>query len=346
VEKSYYLVQVRELCFFTLTNRSFGVFMPPPRVIAASTLSRLPPLTALRSFVVAARHLSFARAADELHVTPAAVGHQVRQLEAFLGRPLFRRIARQLELTDEGHALIPGLTAAFEGMVDAVARLGSADLLAPLAISATPSFAGKWLVPRLSAFRAAHPDIELRIAASMALVDFDSEEVDCAIRFGTGNYPGLYVEKLLDESVFPVCSPALLEGDEPLDRPDRLKHHTLLHDRSSQDEAGFPDWRMWLLAAGLDGVNPGLGPQFDQSTLTLEAAIAGQGVALAKASLAESDLRAGRLVRPFGDAQRVAFAYYFVCPPAKRALARVRAFHDWLRRETRSEPGELLRQAG
>lgn len=296
-------------------------------------LSRLPPLTALRSFVVAARHGSFVRAAEELHVTSAAVGQQIRQLEAHLGCALFRRTGKALDLTDEGATLLPGLAEAFDAMVRSVSSLSAADRLAPLLVSVTPSFGTKWLVPRLAGFNALHPDIDVRIGASMALVDFRSEEVDCAIRFGAGSYPGLHAERLIEESVFPVCAPALIEGPLALDRPERLASHTLLHVESTANDAGVPDWRMWLQAAGLTQVNPAPGPRFDQSSLVIEAAIAGQGVALAKASLAERDLQSGRLVRPFGEAQRTAFSYYFVCPPAKLRLARVEAFLAWLKSE-------------
>jgi LysR family glycine cleavage system transcriptional activator len=297
-------------------------------------LARLPPLTALRSFVVAAQHLSFAQAAADLHVTPAAVGQQIRQLEAHLGRALFRRVGRQLVLTDEGATLLPGLTEAFAGLVQSVSRLDARDRVAPLLVSVTPSFAAKWLVPRLNSFNALHPEIEVRIAVSMALVDFTSEDVDCAIRFGSGAYRGLSVVKLLEESVFPVCSQALLRGAHPLDRAEMLRHHVLLHDDSITNDAGCPDWRMWLAAAGIISVDPQPGPRFDQSSLVIEAAIAGQGVALAKASLVDGDLAAGRLVRPFGVAQPAAFAYYFACPPHKLQLGRVTAFRDWLGRET------------
>jgi len=298
------------------------------------TLSRLPPLTSLRAFVVAARHLSFVRAAEELHVTPAAIGQQIRQLEAHLGCALFERNGRSLRLTDHGGAVLPGLTDGFERIIGAIAHLASAQTGGPLTVSVTPSFAAKWLVPRLEKFNAAHPDIDVRLSASMGLVDFAVEDFDCSIRYGTGAYPGLIVERLLAEAVFPVCSPALLAGPQPLDRPEALKHHTLLHDDSPDRDASCPDWRMWLRAAGIGEVAAAQGPRFNQSSLVLEAAIAGHGVGLAKAQLAEADLKAGRLVRPFGAAQRVEFAYYFVTPPSRSALPKVAAFRQWLRRET------------
>jgi LysR family transcriptional regulator, glycine cleavage system transcriptional activator len=306
----------------------------PPR------LSRLPPLTALRAFVVAARHLSFARAAEELHVTPAAVGQQIRQLEAHLGCSLFDRNGRGLRLSDAGSALLPGLSEGFERIVEALAQMSSRAAARPLTVSVTPSFAAKWLVPRLEKFNAAFPGIDLRISASMALVDFAAEDVDCSIRYGSGAYPELVVEKLLAESVFPVCSPALLAGAHPLDHPAALQHHVLLHDDSPDRDASCPDWRMWLRAAGIAERSAEQGPRFDQSSLVLEAAIAGHGVALAKAQLAMSDLRAGRLVRPFGAARRVEFAYYFVAPPERSDWPKVAAFRQWLRSETTGQPRE------
>jgi len=284
--------------------------------------------------VVAARHLSFVRAADDLHVTPAAVGQQIRQLEAHLSVSLFHRNGRQLELTEEGAALLPGLIDAFESMVKSVSKIKAPEEKPALGVSVAPSFAAKWLVPRLKRFNALQPALEVRIGVSMALVDFTTEDVDCAIRFGTGVYPELFVEKLFDESVFPVCSPALLEGEHPVDRPEMLEHHVLLHDDSNMNDPGYPDWRMWFRAAGLTKLNPDQGTRFDQSALVIEAAIAGQGVALAHASLVDSDLQSGRLIRPFGNAQRTAFAYYFVCPPHKLELNKVQTFRMWLQTET------------
>lgn len=304
-----------------------------PRQVRIPTLARLPPLKSLRAFVVAAKYSSFVRAAQELHVTPAAIGQQIRQLEAHLGCVLFERNGRASRLTDEGSALLPGLSDGFERIVEALARLVSAETSGLLTVSVTPSFAAKWLVPRLEKFNGAYPGIDVRLAASMALVDFAVEEVDCSIRYGAGLYPELSVEKLLAESVFPVCSPALLSGSYPLTHPSLLKQHTLLHDDSPERDASCPDWRMWLSAAGIADVNARQGPRFNQSSLVLEAAIAGQGVALAKAQLAETDLKAGRLVRPFGAAQRVEFAYYFVSPPNRMGLAKVEAFRQWLRAE-------------
>jgi LysR family glycine cleavage system transcriptional activator len=294
------------------------------------SLSRLPPLTALRTFVVAAKHLSFSRAAGELHVTPAAVSQQIRLLEDHLGCALFRRGSRSLMLTDEGQACLPGLVEAFEGILTALEQIDTAGTSGALTVSVAPSFAAKWLVPRLDDFRNGHPDIDVRITATMNLVDFDNDDVDCAIRYGAGNYSELVSEKLLAEIVFPVCSPTL----QPRPRkPADLATLTLLHDESPDQDPSCPDWRMWLRAASAGTLDAARGLRFNQSSLVLEAAIAGQGVALAKGQLAADDLRAGRLIRPFDVAHPLDFAYYFICPRRKSGLRKVTLFRDWLRQQ-------------
>ncbi|MBM3522067.1 MAG: transcriptional regulator GcvA, partial [Alphaproteobacteria bacterium] len=241
-------------------------------------LGRLPPLNALRAFVAAARHLSFARAAEELFVTPAAVSQQVKLLEDHLGHVLFRRTNRALLLTDEGQALLPRLLEAFELMSEALTALEMLDDSGALTVSMAPSFAAKWLVPRLESFQALHPDIDVRVTASMNLVDFDDDGVDCAIRYGLGQYPGLVVEKVLSEGVVPVCSPALLAARKGRNAVEFLRETTLLHDDSPEQDASCPTWRMWLKAARIDGVDAERGLHFNQSSLVLEAATGGRGV--------------------------------------------------------------------
>ncbi len=298
------------------------------------SLSRLPPLNALRAFVVAAKHMSFSRAAGELHVTPAAISQQIKQLEDQLGCELFRRSNRNLVLTDEGQACLPGLAEAFERIVQALEQIDAAGQAGPLTVSVAPSFAAKWLVPRLDNFRTVHPEIDVRISASMHLVDFDVEDVDCAIRYGAGDYGDLFAEKILEETVFPVSSPALAQSGGALKKPRDLAQFTLLHDDSPDQDPSCPDWRMWLKAAGVTDVEATRGLRFNQSSLVLEAAAAGQGVALAKGTLAAEDLRTGRLIRPFNVTQTLDFAYYLVCPRRKTSLAKVVAFLRWLRAQT------------
>ena len=294
---------------------------------------RLPPLNALRAFEAAARHLSLSRAAEELSVTPAAVSHQIRTLEDHLGVALFRRDGRSLLLTDAGQACLPGIREGFERLASAIDEIDSLGMAGVLTVSVAPSFAAKWLVPRLDRFQARHPEIDVRVSASMQVTDFSRDDVDMAIRYGAGRYPELVVERLLEESVFPVCSPGLLKDKGPIETPDALRNHTLLHDDSPDNDESCPTWAMWLKAAGVDA-DASRGPRFNQSSLVIEAAVLGKGVALAKSTLAAADLAEGRLVKPFPVNAPVGFAYYVVCPKAKLNLPKVALFRDWLRSET------------
>lgn len=299
-------------------------------------MRRLPPLNALRAFEAAARHLSFNAAAAELHVTPAAISHQVKALEADLGVKLFRRFNRAVRLTDAGQACLPELREAFDRLAEAVARARRADTGGILTVSASPALAAKWLVPRLEKFRAAYPDIDLRVDAAMHLVDFAREDVHVGLRYGRGIYPGLHTELLLRSAVFPVCAPALLEGAHPLRTPEDLKHHTLIHDETPALDPSCPDWTMWLRAAGVTAVDASRGLRFNQAALALDAAIGGRGVGLARDVFAADDLAAGRLVRPFVGATPVDFAVYVVTPPAYLALPKVKAFLAWLLAEAKN----------
>ncbi len=292
---------------------------------------RLPPLNALRAFEAAARHLSFTRAAEELHVTQAAISHQVKALEEHLGRKLFRRLNRALLLSDDGQAYLPSVSRAFALLNDATRNLLERDAPGPLTVSALPSFAARWLVPRLGRFRQIHPDIDLRIDPSAALTDFASGDVDVGVRYGRGKYPGLRADWLMTEDIFPVCSPALLSGEHPLRAPGDLEHQVLLHDD------GHGDWRTWLLAAGIDRVDPTRGPIFTDSSMLIQAAMAGQGVALARGVLAADELAAGRLVRPFTLSLPTEYAYYLVCPQSTAEQPKIAAFRDWLLDEARRE---------
>jgi LysR family glycine cleavage system transcriptional activator len=292
---------------------------------------RLPPLNALRAFDSAARHLSFARAAEELDVTPGAISQQIRVLEDFVGQPLFRRLGRTVELTDPGKAAAPALREAFDKLHDAARLLQMPLRRGRVAVSAAPSFAAKWLVPRLEAFQARHPDVEVWISADMAVVDFAVDDVDVAIRYGPGLYPNVHAERLMSESVVPVCSPGLLAT---LETPADLARVTLLHDGSPENDPTCPDWAMWLKARGVDGVDPRPGPRFNQGSLAIEAAISGRGVALAKRAIAQADLDAGRLAIPFADqGSPVAFAYHVVWPRGRTMTPGLKAFVAWVREE-------------
>ena len=291
---------------------------------------RLPPLNALKAFEAAGRYLSFTRAAAELNVTQAAVSHQIKGLEERLGVPLFRRVNRGLLLTDEGQTLLAPLSEALDNIAGALARLRSGEASGVLTISVLPSFAAKWLVPRLGSFREIHPDIDVRLSTTYDLADFVGDEVDIAVRYGRGSWPGLEVVNLMSEDIFPVCGPALLEGPDPLRRPDDLGRHTLLHDSIHEEEM---DWPTWLKAAGVSSVDPSRGPSFFDSSMVLQAAIAGEGVALGRSVLVADDLAAGRLVKPFEGSRPAGYAYYVVYPAAYAERPKIKAFREWLLNE-------------
>jgi LysR family glycine cleavage system transcriptional activator len=298
---------------------------------------KLPPLNGLKAFEAAARHLSISAAASELNVTPAAISQQIRGLEAQLGVELFRRGNRTMALSEHGRMLLPGLSDGFDLIGDAVAKVRKAQESGPLNVSTSPSFAAKWLIPRLDRFQSAHPDIEVRIAATMDLVDFRNDDADCGIRFGPGKYDGLESVWLMGEEVFPVCSPKLLEGEHPLTSLDRLKHHRLIHDGTMTPTSLAPDWRMWLQAAGVEDVDAGHGMILSPWTMVVQAAIEGQGVALGRRALVAADMEAGRLVRPFDLGLPIPFSHWLVYLPDALRRRKVKAFHDWLIRESEAD---------
>ncbi|MEA2780420.1 MAG: LysR family transcriptional regulator, glycine cleavage system transcriptional activator [Rhodospirillaceae bacterium] len=296
---------------------------------------QLPGLGALKTFEAAARLLSFTKAAEELGVTPAAVSYQMRALEDQLGIRLFNRSSRVVQLTQAGGVLQLGVSEALDGIGRTIARLRGMDARPRLTVSSSPSLAAKWLVPRLPRFLQLYPDTDVRVEVSNRLVDFAQEEVDLAIRFGRGEYPGLRVHRLFDETIFPVCSPKLLDGSPPLTQPRDLRHHMLIHVEWQALGATWPDWRMWMLAAGLGDLDATHGLHFSQTSLALQAAIDGQGVALVESTLAADDLASRRLVRPFelslkGPAE---FAYFALSPPATAERPLVKAFREWTIRE-------------
>ncbi len=285
---------------------------------------RLPPLNALRAFEAAARHLSFTRAAGELNVTQAAVSHQIKGLEERLGVLLFRRLNRTLRLTDEGQVLLPAVGEALDLIAEAVERLEDRESAGVLTVSTLDSFAATWLVPRLGRFRTRHPEIDVRITTADHPVDFAREDIHMAIRYGRGEWAGLDIVRLMNEELFPVCSPSLLGEGTPLRRPSDLCHFTLLHDDLRVT------WRMWLMAAGADQVDPDRGPTFNHSHLVMQAAIAGAGVALGRSVLVADELASGRLVKPFEFSLPAEYAYYVVCPEATAGRPKIQAFREWL----------------
>jgi len=283
---------------------------------------RLPPLNSLRAFESAARLLSFTKAADELAVTQSAVSHQVKALEDWAGVPLFRRDGRQVALTEAAAKFLPAISTALDQVALAGRRLRAAE---PgqgwLTLAVMPSFAGKWLVPRLADFRLRQPQIDVWIATFEAQAGALAPDVDLAIRYGKGDWPGLTSIKVLTEELFPVCAPKL--GEE-LNRPSDLARMTLLHDEMRED------WGMWLALAGVTTVDATRGPGFDDSGLLIQAAIEGLGVALGRSVLVRGDLQAGRLVRPFLPALPAEFAFYLVYRPETANAPKIKAFREWL----------------
>lgn len=306
----------------------------------------LPPLSALRAFEAVARHLNFTKAADELHVTPAAVSQQVKVLEDHLGTALFRRTKRSVALTDAGRVILPDVQAGFEWFGRALDKVSTHAATKTLTISVAPSFASKWLLPRLGRFSALYPEIDIRISATMTLVDFRKDEADLAIRFGKGPYPGVDVEKLFPEALTPMCSPNLLNGKHPLKTPDDLRHFRLLHDVSIPGGDRQLWWVQWLTAARAIKVNPNRGPRFSLAELALQAAIDDGGVVLGRVALAADDIAAGRLVCPFEFMMPLDVNYFLVLPVHNRHRAEIGAFRSWLRAEVlRSIPMRALTQS-
>jgi len=294
-----------------------------------------PPLNALRAFEAAARHLSMSTAAAELNVTPAAVSHQIKGLEDYLGIKLFHRLQRGLALTDAGETYLPGLQEGFEKIRAATDAVFESEVGGPLSVSTTPSFAAKWLVHRLEAFTKDHPEIQVGLYASTPSTDYSAEDGDVGIRYGSGHYPGCRVDKLFEEEVFPVCAPKFLEGDHPLKTPADLMHHTLLHAVQHEIDKSYPSWATWLRSYGVEVSGDVPGPHVSPHWMLVEAAAAGQGIALAKATVVEKDLISGRLVRPFDEALHVDHAYWLITPEETAEKPKILTFRTWLVEEAR-----------
>src|SRR5262245_11612595 len=298
---------------------------------------RLPSLNGLKAFEAAARHESFTRAAEELCVTQGAVSHQVKALEAELGLKLFNRERQRLVITEAGRNYLEVVRDALDRIAAGTERLQQRERAGVLTISTSPNFAAKWLVHRLGRFAEAHPSIELRVSAALHHVDFAREDIDLAVRHSEGPSAGLHCTRLCTEEQFPVCSPKLLAGRKALKRPSDLAHHTLLHINDRQD------WARWLDVAGVTKADPGHGPVLNQASMAIDAAIEGQGVALARTALAAWDLIGGRLVRPFVLKLPAAFAYWIVCPKATAQLPKIVAIRNWLIAEAEADKRALKR---
>lgn len=295
-------------------------------------------LNALRAFEASARHHSFSAAAAELNVTPAAVGQLVRSLEGWLGEPLFRRAAggrTRLIPTESAERALPDIRAGMERLRLGLSRLRAHSATGVLTVTMSPAFAAKWLLPRIENFHALHPEMDVRLDTSLRLIDFRAQDIDAGIRYGRGDWPGLMVEKLMDEQIYPVCAPGWLARNGPLDTPGDLAGKALIHDLSVDTHVGFASWSAWLLRAGAEAVESGRGMQVNNSAAVLQAAIDGHGVALARSVMARDDVRAGRLVHLFPDvAQASVLAYYLVYPAENASLPKLRVFREWLMQET------------
>lgn len=294
-------------------------------------------LNALRAFEASARHRSFSAAAAELHVTPAAVGQLVRALEEWLGTPLFHRGASgrlRLVPTEAAERALPDIRAGFDRLTVGLERLKEGSTSGVLTVAVSPAFAAKWLLPRIERFQNAWPDTDVRLDTNLKPVDFVTQQIDIGVRYGTGTWPGLVADKLMDEDVYPLCSPGLLRGRPRLQKPADLARETLIHDLSMDSRTGFPAWDTWLHRAGVADAATGRGMQINNSAAVLQAAIDGHGVALARSVMARDDLATGRLVRLFPEITFASpLAYYIVYRNECSGLAKLVAFRDWLLKE-------------
>jgi len=263
-------------------------------------------------------------------VTPAAISQQIKQLEDYLGITLFHRLTRAIRLTEEARAVLPLMTEGFDKLAEAIERLSQEEESGRLTVSTTPTFAAKWLLQRLPDFSNQYPDIDLRLDATLVPREFDQDDIDISVRLSPGEHPGLHVARIFDEEFSPVCSPGLLTGANPLNRPEDLKHHRLLHVDWGYLSLSMPDWLMWSRAVGIDEISLEYGLHFTIESMCIEAAINGSGVALVSHHAVAEDLKAGRLVRPFDLALPAEFSYWLVCPPEHLRRTKVKVFFDWL----------------
>jgi len=284
----------------------------------------LPPFSALRAFEASARHCSFKRAAEELCITQSAISHRIKELEVYLGVPLFHRLTRKVELTGRGRDYLADLGDVLDRMEGATQHVRDNGMRGPLSVRATPAFASRWLLPRLGSFTDSYPGIELHISTLLTPADFATEDIDVAVQWGRESRAGLRTDPFLETSSYPVASPGLLRGGPPLRHPNDLRHYTLL--REEVDDA----WPQWLARAGAERVDAGKGPRFEHCELALQAAIEGQGIALTFAALAGADIAGGRLVRLFAIELPPTTIYSIVTPEAWSKRPRIAAFRNWL----------------
>lgn len=298
-------------------------------------------LNALRAFEASARHQSFSAAAAELSVTPAAIGQLVRGLEEWLGTPLFLRQAKgraRLVPTEVAERALPDIRAGLDRLASGLLRLREGSANGILTITTSPAFAAKWLLPRVERFQERWPDTDVRMDTNLKPLDLATHGIDIGVRYGAGKWPDVTSEKLMDEQIYPVCSPAYARSKR-IRKPTDLARVTLIHDLSVPSDAGFASWRAWLRAAGVQHVDTKRGMQINNSAAVLQAAIDGHGVALGRSVMAQDDLRSGRLVRLFPEIDfDSALAYYVVYRPACASSPRLVAFRDWLFEEATGAP--------
>ncbi len=301
-------------------------------------------LNALKAFEASARHKSFSGAADELNVTPAAVGQLVRTLEDWLGTPLFERANSgkvRLVPTETAERALPDIRAGFDRLLVGMERLKESSASRVLTVTVSPAFAAKWLLPRIDKFQSLWPDMDVRLDTSLKPIDFVAQRIDIGIRYGLGNWPGLVAEKLMEEEIYPVCSPAMLSKHGQFDNPTDIAHETLIHDLSMDIHTGFPSWQTWLDKAGVGDTSILRGMQINNSAAVLQAAIDGQGIALARGVMAADDIAAGRLIRLFPEVKFISpLAYYVVYRHQCSSLPKLKAFRDWIFDEINE--GEIL----
>lgn len=289
---------------------------------------RLPPLNGLKAFEATARLMNFSKAAQELFVTPSAVSQQVKSLENFLGIKLIKLVQGRLELTPAGEQYLPVLRDIFDRLETTTTTISRSPIQSIVSVTMLPTFAIRWLIPRLKSFHELYPTIDVRLICTVRVVDLEREDVDIAIRFGSGNWPGLSSSYLMGEEVFPVCAPELANGPVPLRKPSDLARHTLLHVETPPRQ---DDWRLWLESVGAaDEVDFRTGHRFDSSSIALRAATFRLGVAMAHRPFVEDDLRLGKLIAPFDHKLRVDGAYYVAYVDRKDRRAKVEAFTNWL----------------
>lgn len=293
-------------------------------------MRKIPPVNAVRAFEAASRHLQFQHAAEELGVTPSALSYQIRQLEDFLGVQLFRRLNRTVELTKEGRIISPGVIAAFEQMEESFALLSADTEDRTLTISTGPAFSAKWLAPRIHSYLEEYPDIDFRLSANLKLVDFDRDDVDAAIRFGGGDYPGIYVEPMFEELSTPLISPALFERAGGVANEKLFETAKLIHDESIRFlDSGL--WSTWLQAVGYTNVDPERGTRFNHADHCIEAAVDGGGIVMGRLNFAFREINSGRLIAPFKHVTSAKGGFYFCCPETALNDTKVRNFLAWLR---------------